>query len=53
VIGMYIISIYENKKGIKTNGLDVDKKMFKMSPSFIVGSLIVVSIIAALYTIFW
>ncbi len=53
VIGMYIISIYENKKGIKTNGLDVDKKMFKMSPSFIVGSLIVVSIIASLYTLFW
>lgn len=53
VIGMYIISIYENKKGIQTNGLDIDKKMFKMSPSFIVGTLIVLSIIAALYTIFW
>jgi SSS family solute:Na+ symporter len=53
VIGMYIISIYENKKGLQTNGLDVDKTMFKMSPSFIVGSLIVISIIAALYTIFW
>ena len=53
VIGMYIISIYENKKGIQPDGLEVDKTMFKMSPSFIVGSLIVVSIIAALYTIFW
>ena len=53
VIGMYIISIYENKKGIQPDGLEVDKTMFKMSPSFIVGSLIVVSILAALYTIFW
>jgi SSS family solute:Na+ symporter len=53
VIGMYILSIYENKKGIQPDGLEVDKTMFKMSPSFIVGSLIVVSIIAALYTIFW
>ena len=53
VIGMYIVSIYENKKGIQPDGLEVDKTMFKMSPSFIVGSLIVVSIIAALYTIFW
>jgi SSS family solute:Na+ symporter len=53
VIGMFFISIYENKKGIQPDGLEVDKTMFKMSPSFIVGSLIVVSIIAALYTIFW
>ena len=53
VIGMFFISIYENKKGIQPDGLEVDKTMFKMSPSFIVGSLIVVSIIAALYTVFW
>jgi SSS family solute:Na+ symporter len=53
VIGMFFISVYENKKGIKPDGLEVDKTMFKMSPSFIVGSLIVVSIIAALYTVFW
>jgi SSS family solute:Na+ symporter len=53
VIGMFFISVYENKKGIKPDGLEVDKTMFKMSPSFIVGSLIVVSIITALYTVFW
>jgi SSS family solute:Na+ symporter len=53
IIGMFFISIYENKRGIQTDGLEVDKTMFKMSPSFIVGSLIVLSIIAALYTIFW
>jgi solute:Na+ symporter, SSS family len=53
VIGMYFISIYENKKGIQPNGLEVDKTMFKMSPSFTVGMLIIVSILAALYTVFW
>ena len=53
VIGMYIISKYENKKGVKTNGLEIDKTMFKMSPSFTVGMLVIVSILAALYTIFW
>jgi SSS family solute:Na+ symporter len=53
IIGMFFISIYENKRGIQTDGLEVDKTMFKMSPSFIVGSLVVVSIIAALYTVFW
>lgn len=53
VIGMYFISIYENKKGVQTNGLEIDKTMFKMSPSFIVGMLIIVAVTAALYTVFW
>jgi SSS family solute:Na+ symporter len=53
IIGMYFISMYETKKGVPTNGLEVDKTMFKMSPSFTVGMLVIVSIVAALYTIFW
>lgn len=53
VIGMYFISIYENKKGLKPNGLEVDKTMFRMSPSFTVGMLIILSLLAALYTLFW
>jgi SSS family solute:Na+ symporter len=53
IIGMYIISNYETKKGVQTNGLEVDPKMFKMAPSFIVGSLIILSVLAALYTVFW
>ena len=53
VTGMYIISMYEHKKGIKTNGLEIDSKMFKMTPGFTVGMLVVLSIIAAFYTIFW
>ena len=53
VIGMYFISIFETRKGVPTNGLEIDRTMFKMTPGFSVGMLIVVSIIAALYTIFW
>jgi len=53
VIGMYLISIYENKNGVKPNGLEVDKTMFRMSPSFTVGMLVIVSLLAALYTLFW
>ncbi|MFN3967974.1 sodium/sugar symporter [Flavobacterium sp.] len=53
VIGMYFISMYETRKGVKPNGLEVDKTMFKMSPSFTVGMLVIVSILAALYTMFW
>jgi len=53
VIGMYIISMYEHKKGVKTNGLEVDASMFKVSTSFAVGSLIIVAMLVALYTAFW
>jgi solute:Na+ symporter, SSS family len=53
IIGMYIISMVENRRGVKTNGLEVDRSMFKMSPSFAVGTLIIVGVIAALYTVFW
>ena len=53
VIGMYIISIYETNRGVKTNGLEIDKSMFKVSHGFLVGSIIIIGILAALYTIFW
>jgi SSS family solute:Na+ symporter len=53
VIGMYFISSYETKNGVPTNGLVVDKTMFKMSPGFTVGMLVIVAVTAALYTIFW
>jgi solute:Na+ symporter, SSS family len=53
VIGMVVISQFEIKRGVIPNGLEVDRKMFKMSPSFTVGALIVAGILAALYTIYW
>ena len=53
VIGMYIISIYETNKGVQPKGLEVDKTMFKMSPSFTVGALIITAVLTALYTVFW
>jgi solute:Na+ symporter, SSS family len=53
IIGMYFISKYETKKGVQTNGLEVDQKMFRMSPSFTIGMLVILSVLAALYTIFW
>lgn len=53
VIGMYIISVYENRKGVKTNGLEIDGKMFRTAPGFTVGALLVAGILIALYTLFW
>lgn len=53
VIGMYIISVYENKKGVQAKGLEIDRSMFRLAPGFAVGALIVTGILVALYTLFW
>jgi solute:Na+ symporter, SSS family len=53
VVGMSIITNIENRRGVKTNGLEIDASMFKPSPTFTALSLLVIGIIAALYTIFW
>lgn len=53
LIGMYFISMYENRKGVVTNGLEIDATMFKTKTGFAVGALLVIGITAALYTIFW
>lgn len=53
VIGMVIISLYETKKGVVPNGLEIDTKMFRMSPSFIAISLLLIGLTAALYIVFW
>ncbi|HPH85892.1 MAG TPA: sodium/sugar symporter [Ferruginibacter sp.] len=53
IIGMYIISAIDNRKGVKPHGLEVDRKMFRMDTSFAVGSLIVFAILVALYSLFW
>lgn len=53
VIGMSIITNIENRRGVKPNGLIVEKSMFKMSPGFAAGSLLVLGILVALYTVYW
>ncbi|PRD56531.1 sodium/sugar symporter [Sphingobacterium gobiense] len=53
IIGMYIISKIENARGVVPNGLEVDTKMFKAHPGFVVGALLVTLITAALYIMYW
>jgi len=53
VIGMYIISMVELKGRDNPKGLEVDRSMFKPSPGFSIGALIIFGILTALYTIFW
>ena len=53
IVGMYIISSIENARGVVTNGLEIDTKMFKAHPGFIAGALLVALATAALYIIYW
>ena len=53
VIVMYIISKIDQKRGVVTNGLEVDRSMFKLNNSFAVGALIIAGILVALYSFFW
>src|SRR5690606_23829886 len=53
IIGMYFISILENKNTANPKGLDIDRKMFKTTPAFTVGAMLIIGILVALYTAFW
>lgn len=50
---MVIITLADPKSKNNPQGLEIDAKMFKVSPSFIVASVIICGILAALYTVFW
>ncbi|WP_026770318.1 sodium/solute symporter [Asinibacterium sp. OR53] len=53
VIGMYIISMIDRRRGVEMKGLEIDTKMFGMNKSFAAGALIVCGLLVALYTLFW
>ncbi|PRD48175.1 sodium/sugar symporter [Sphingobacterium haloxyli] len=53
IVSMYIISKIENARGVVPKGLEVDTKMFKAHPGFVVGALLVTLITAALYIMYW
>jgi len=50
---MTIITLADPKSKDNPQGLEIDTKMFKVSPSFMVASVIICGILAALYTVFW
>lgn len=50
---MVIISYIDEKRGIKSKGLEIDASMFKVNNAFLAGSLLIIGILVALYTVFW
>lgn len=53
VILMVVISLVKPKPITDKHTIEIDTSLFKVSPTFIVGSFIICGILAALYTIFW
>ncbi len=53
VVVMVVMSISKPKAQNDTHVIEVDKSLFRVSTSFVVGSVIICGILAALYTAFW
>jgi SSS family solute:Na+ symporter len=53
VIIMVTISLIKPKPSNDMHVMEVDTSLFKVSPGFIIGSVIICGILAALYTVFW
>ncbi len=46
------ISLLENK-GIDKKGIELEKGLFKTSPVFNIGSLVIIGMLAVIYAVFW
>lgn len=53
IVLMVIISFFDKKERLQTKGLEVDTKMFRVSNSTLVMSLVIIGVLLALYIIFW
>jgi len=53
VILMVVISLSRPQKIADENAIEVDTSMFKVSTSFAIGSVLIMGILTALYTVFW
>ena len=53
VLLMIVMSLADKKSKDQPQKLEIDTSMFRCSPSFIIGSMLVVGILIALYTVFW
>jgi SSS family solute:Na+ symporter len=50
---MIVVSLLKPKSKGDTHSIEMDTSLFKVSPAFILGSVIICGILAALYTVFW
>lgn len=53
LVGMVLLSLFENARGYQPKPLKIDSADFKVSTSFLAGSILIVGVLIALYTRFW
>ena len=53
VVIMIVMSLARLNKKNDPHTIEVDTSMFRITPSFAIGSIIICGILAALYTVFW
>jgi SSS family solute:Na+ symporter len=53
VVIMVIMSLAKPKSLTDTHVIEIDTAMFKVSPGFIIASIIIAGILTALYTVYW
>lgn len=53
VIIMVTMSLWKPEKEADRKAIEVDTAMFKVNTGFIIGSLLIMGILTALYTVFW
>jgi SSS family solute:Na+ symporter len=53
VISMVFISKYQTQNGYQPKGLEIERSMFRLTPAFTAGALLIMGILTALYTLYW
>ncbi len=53
ILVMVIMSLAKPKKDHDPHSIEVDTSMFRITTGFAIGSIIILGILAALYTVFW
>ncbi len=54
VLIMIIMSLFASKEDVKKiKAIEIETTLFRITPGFAVGSVIILGILAALYTVFW
>ncbi|MEO5893209.1 MAG: sodium transporter, partial [Ferruginibacter sp.] len=53
VVMMVAITLINPNKKNEVHVIEVDKSMFRITPGFAIGSVIIMGILTALYTVFW
>lgn len=52
IVMVFMSLVWKDPRGSEAK-IIIDTKMFKVSPAFLIGSILILGILAALYTVFW